>query len=104
MVKRVGTSRRKTRKFYSVPKKMKGKLTVSSFVKKFNDGENVVLKAHPAILEGIYFRRFHGKMGKIVGKQGRCYKVQLTDGGKQKTLIVAAVHLKSANMVAPKTR
>ena len=94
MVKRVGSSRRKTRHLYKVAKKAKGKIPVSEFVKKLNTGELVQLIAHPSILKGIYFRRFHGRAGTIVGMQGNCYKVQITDGGKEKTLIVSPLHLR----------
>ena len=93
MVKRVGSSRRKTRHLYHVSKKMKGKLPVSEFVKKLDIGEMVQLVAQPSVIKGIYFRRFHGRTGTITGKQGECYKVHIKDGGKDKTLIVAAVHL-----------
>ena len=93
MVKRVGTSRRKTRHLYKVSKKMKGKLPVSEFVKKLKIGEMVQLVAQPSITKGIYFRRFHGRMGSVTGMQGNCYKVRIKDGGKEKTLIIAAVHL-----------
>ena len=94
MVKRIGSSRYKTRNLYSVAKKMKGKLSISGFVKKLEVGENVLLQAKPAVLDGIYFRRFHGRIGKVVGMQGSCYMVAIKDGGKNKTLIIAAVHLK----------
>ena len=96
MVKRIGTARHKTRHIYSVSKKMKGKLAVSGFVRKLEIGDNVHLSAQPSIMEGIYFRRFHGRVGKVVGTQGACYKVQIRDGGKEKTLIVGPIHLKKA--------
>ncbi len=96
MVERVGSSRRKTRKLYSVPKKLKGKLSVSSFVRKFELGSNVILNANPTILKGMYFKRFHAHTGKIVGMQGRCYKIKVKDNGKEKMVIVAPIHLKKA--------
>lgn len=94
MVKRIGGSRRKARQLYSVPKKEKGKLTTSGFVQKFDEGDDVILYAKPAILQGMYFRRYHGKSARVVGMQGACYKVQLMNGGVRKTLIVAPVHLR----------
>src|SRR3989338_5249056 len=93
MVKRVGSSRRKTRHLYMVSKKMKGKLPVSEFVKKLQMGEKVQLVAQPSVIKGIYFRRFHGRTGVITGMQGSCYLVLIQDGGKEKTLIIAPVHL-----------
>ena len=101
MVKRVGTARRKTRNLYSVPKRMKGKLAGSGFVRTFVVGEQVLLSGRPAIMDGIYFRRFHGRIGRVVGSQGTCYKVRIRDGGKEKTLIVGPVHLKKAYVTAP---
>ena len=44
--------------------------------------------------KGMYHSRFYGKMGVVKGKKGRCYEVMITDGSKQKTLIVHPVHLK----------
>ena len=96
MVKRVGSSRRKTRHLFHVSKKMKGRLPVSGFVKKLELGDNVLLSAQPSIMKGIYFRRFHGRIGKIVGTQGGCYMVRIRDGGKEKSLLVGPVHLKKA--------
>ena len=94
MVKRVGGSRRKAKRLFSVPKKEKGKITVSRFVEKFATGDNVILDAKPAILQGMYFRRYHGKSARVVGMQGSCYKVQLMNGGVRKTLLVGPVHLR----------
>tara|TARA_Y100000310_G_C20057825_1_gene523561 strand:- start:185 stop:331 length:147 start_codon:yes stop_codon:yes gene_type:complete len=48
------------------------------------------------VQRGMYHSRFYGKSGSIKGKQGRCYEVLITDGSKQKTLIVHPVHLKRA--------
>jgi large subunit ribosomal protein L21e len=31
----------------------------------------------------------------VVGKQGRAFKVEINDGGKTKTLIVTAAHLRA---------
>ncbi|MBI2144406.1 50S ribosomal protein L21e [Candidatus Woesearchaeota archaeon] len=102
MVKRVGTSRRKAKHMFSVPKKEKGKLPVSEFVKKLETGEQVQLNLKPSITKGAYFRRFRGRMGTVVGMQGSCYKVKIKDGGKDKELIVGAVHLRKANAAAAK--
>lgn len=103
MVKRVGSSRYKTRHLFHVSKKMKGKVAVSGFIKKLEIGDDVLLSAQPSILDGIYFRRFHGRIGRVVGMQGTCYKVRIRDGGKEKTLIVGPVHLKKAYVAVPAT-
>ena len=42
----------------------------------------------------MYFRRFHGKAGKVTRKLGSCYEVTINDLGKEKRLIVHPVHLR----------
>jgi len=96
MATRIGGFRRKTRSKFSKPQKEKGKLSLTRFFQKFNEGDKVYLKADPAYQKGMYFPRFHGKVGVLTGKKGRCYEVQVNDLGKQKTLIVHPVHLKKA--------
>ncbi|MBN2880463.1 50S ribosomal protein L21e [Candidatus Woesearchaeota archaeon] len=96
MVQRKGGARRKTRGKFSRSAREKGKFSVSKFFEEFNDGEKVVLKANTSYQRGIYFRRFHGLVGTVVGKRGSCYHVAITDHTKDKTLIVHPVHLMKA--------
>ncbi len=94
MVKRVGSIRRKTRRLLSVPKKQKGKLAVTRFLQKLNNGDKVVLKAAPTIQDGqSYYRRFHGKTGTVTGRKGKCYEVRIKDKDKIKNILVKPVHL-----------
>jgi len=95
MVTRIGGQRRKTRGIMSKPKKQRGKISLRNYLQSFKDGHRVVLKAEPAVQSGNYFRRFHGRVGKIEKKVGSCYAVSITDGGKDKILIVHPVHLRS---------
>jgi len=93
MAKRVGSTRRKTRKKLTKEKRDSGKLSLTKYFARFNPEEKVVLNAEPSVQKGCYHIRFHGKVGVIKGRQGRCYKVSIKDGSKQKTLIVSPVHL-----------
>jgi large subunit ribosomal protein L21e len=63
-------------------------------VEDFEVGEKVHLKIDPSISEGRFHPRFNGTTGEISGTQGKAFKVEITDGGKQKTLIARAAHLK----------
>jgi large subunit ribosomal protein L21e len=74
--------------------KDKGKVSLSKFFQGFEVGEAVILKAEPAIQKGMYYPRFHGKSGLVVGKRGECYLVQVRDKNKEKLLIIHPVHLK----------
>jgi len=94
MTKRMGGGRRKTRDLYSKPIRSRGKFNIKSFFQKFSDGDKVVFKAEPAHQGGMYHRRVHGRVGKVVGSQGECYKVSIMDGSIKKTMLVHPVHLK----------
>lgn len=93
MAKRTGSFRRKTR--YKLKKNIKerGKISIRKYLQEFKLGEKVVLKAEPAVQKGMYFPRFHGKIGVIKGKQGNCYKILIKDKNARKIQIVHPVHL-----------
>jgi len=93
MTRRVGGFRRKTRSKLRKRSGTRGKISIRKYLQKFNVGDRVCLKAEPAVQHGMYFPRFHGKHGKIVGKQGKCYIVGIKDKLKEKELIVHPVHL-----------
>ena len=95
MVKRIGGSRRKTRQIFSKKPSQRGKFSLTGYFQKYNDGDKVLLKSEPSIHNGMYFRRFDAKSGIISGKQGRYYKVKINDLGKEKTLIVHPIHMRS---------
>jgi large subunit ribosomal protein L21e len=63
-------------------------------VEEFESGEKVHLKLDPSVPDGRYHPRFDGHTGSVVGEQGKAYKVEITDGGKDKTIIVKAAHLR----------
>ncbi|MBC8494769.1 50S ribosomal protein L21e [archaeon] len=97
MVKRIGSTMRKSRQKLSKNIREKSKVRISSFLQTFNDGDKVVLKVEPAYQKGQYFLRFHGKTGTIGGRTGTCYEVKIKDINKEKTLIVHPIHLKKVN-------
>jgi len=94
MVTRIGRSRRKTRHLMSKNIRSKGKISITRYLQKFEVGEKVALKMEPAVQKGGYFPRFHGKIGTVSGKQGRCYSISVKDINKLKTVLVHPVHLK----------
>lgn len=96
MVQRVGGFRRKTRSKLKKNIREKGKISFSKYFQKFKKEERVRLNAEPAYQRGMYYPRFHNKMGTIKGMKGKCYEVMIKDGNKEKLLIVHPVHLKRA--------
>lgn len=94
MVQRIGGFRRKTRHKLSKRVRTKGKLSINRYLEEYIIGERVVLVGEPLYQKGMYFPRFHGRVGIITKKQGRCYFVKIDDLGKQKSILVHPVHLK----------
>lgn len=94
MVMRLGGSRRKTRSKLKKSIANRGKISITAFLQEFNGGEKVVLKADPSYQKGMYFPRFHGKVGVVKGRRGNSYEVEIKDFRKHKTLFVHPVHLK----------
>ncbi len=71
----------------------RGKLSLSSYFKKIEDGSNVALVTDAGIVSS-YASRLKGMSGKVVGSRGRFKVVEIKDGNKAKTLVVHPVHLK----------
>ena len=94
MSNRKGGSRRGTRHKLSKEVREHGKISITRHLQEFKPGDRVKLNIEPAIQKGMYFPRFHGKVGVVKNQKGRCYEVLINDGGKEKTLIVHPVHLK----------
>ncbi|GGN87084.1 MULTISPECIES: 50S ribosomal protein L21e [Haloarcula] len=63
-------------------------------VEQFENGEKVHLKIDPSVPEGRFHPRFDGQTGTVAGQQGRAYRVEIVDGGKQKTVVVKPAHLR----------
>ncbi len=63
-------------------------------VEQYEEGEKVHLRLDPSNPKGRFHPRFNGRTGTVVGEQGTAYKVAITDGGVEKTLIAAPAHLR----------
>ena len=94
MAMRIGGSRRKTRQKFTKHHSQRGKVSPRRYLQDLPIGSRVALIAEPAVQSGMYFRRFHGKAGKVTRKLGSCYEVTINDLGKEKRLIVHPVHLR----------
>lgn len=66
-------------------------------IQEYEEGEKVHLKIDPSVPDGRFHPRFDGRTGEVVGKQGSAFKVQINDGGKDKTLLVTAAHMRAQN-------
>ncbi len=66
--------------------------TINQLMQPFEIGD----KVHVVIQSNSSFQhpRFHGKTGTVVGKAGRSYVVEITDGSNVKKLNLLPEHLK----------
>ncbi|MFT4326968.1 MAG: 50S ribosomal protein L21e [Candidatus Woesearchaeota archaeon] len=94
MVTRKGGNRRGTRQIMRKPAGTRGKVSLRNYLQLLEAGDKVALKAESSIHDGIYYKRFHGRIATVERKRGFCYEVSLVDGKTKKTLIVHPVHLK----------
>lgn len=78
-------------------KRLKGRMgiTVSEQIKTFEIGAKVIISPR-STSRGQPHLRYNGRHGKIVKKQGKCYIVEIKDGGKKKQPVVSPIHLKKA--------
>jgi large subunit ribosomal protein L21e len=94
MVKRSRGLRSKSRHILRKKPRDRGLISITRALQKFDEGERVNIVINPSIHKGMPHIRFHGKTGKIKGKQGNSYIVGLTDGKKNKNLIIKPEHLR----------
>ncbi|HET7324648.1 MAG TPA: 50S ribosomal protein L21e [Halococcus sp.] len=85
---------KKTRNKLSNDPRERGTSPPQRAVEDFATGESVHLRIDPSVPGGRFHPRFNGHTGKVLGQQGRAYRVQITDGGKEKILIATPAHLR----------
>jgi len=71
----------------------KGKLRLSGYFKKIDDGASVAIVADVGV-RGSFPKRLKGMSGKVSGSRGKFKLVEIKDGGKMKTFIIHPVHLR----------
>ncbi len=97
MVKAPKGLRHRTRKVFSKSIREKGAVPpLSRILIDYRVGDRVYIVADPAIHKAMPHRRYHGKVGVVVGKRGRAYIVQLKVGSKVKTLFLLPEHMRPA--------
>jgi large subunit ribosomal protein L21e len=64
-------------------------------IAEFDPGQKVHLRLDPSVPDGRFHPRFNGQTGEVLEKQGRAFKVEITDGGKPKKLLVKPAHLRA---------
>lgn len=94
MAKRSHGWRSGTRKKIQKRKRDRGKLPISRILRNFNIGEMVHIVVEPSVHKGMPHHRFHGLTGKILGKRGGAYLVEVRVGNAKKQVFALPAHLK----------
>jgi len=94
-LKRSKGYRSKSRGILRRPPRQRGQRSLGYILREYEVGEKVGLYVDPSTHAGEPHRRYHGKTGKIMGKRGSSYLVQVRDGRSLKTVIVRPEHIRS---------
>jgi large subunit ribosomal protein L21e len=68
---------------------------ITKFLQEFRKNQKVVISQEPSSQRGMPHPRFKGKIGKIIGRRGKAYIVEISDGNKVKKFIARPEHLKA---------
>ena len=90
MVRRSKGFRTKTRKKLKKEYKKRG---ISRFLQEFEMDERVLIKIDPSSHKGMPHPRFHGKIGRVIGRRGNAYILIVRDGNSYKKIISNPEHL-----------
>ncbi len=85
-----------TRRLLRKGHRERGKLCLSKLLQEYQVGNHVIIRLEPSIQKGMPHRRFHGKIGAIIGKRGRSYVVSVPQGDAVKEITVRPEHLEPA--------
>ena len=85
--------RSKTRRLLRKSPRERGKMRLSKLLHEYQPGNSVVIKIDPSVQKGMPHRRYHGKVGKVVGMRGKSYIVSVTQGDAVKEIVVRPEHL-----------
>jgi large subunit ribosomal protein L21e len=94
MVKRSKGLRSKSRQILRKKPRNRGFSTITKSLQQFESDESVNIVIDSAIPKGMPHIRYHGYTGKVIGKQGDCFKISITDGNKEKILVIRPEHLR----------
>lgn len=83
-----------TRKKLANHPRERGQSPPQRAIQEYEEGQRVHLRIDPSVQKGRFHPRFNGHTGEVIGQQGAAYKVAITDGGKEKTVIVHPAHLR----------
>jgi large subunit ribosomal protein L21e len=85
--------RRGTRKLLRKKPRDRGMQPLGRLLHEYKPDEKVVIKIDSSVHKGMPHRRYHGRIATVKEKRGRSYVVNLTEGNKEKTIILRPEHI-----------
>ncbi len=87
-----------TRKLYRRAPREKGLRSLRYLLEPFEVGQKVDIILNSQSQKGRPHRRFHGKKGTVLAKQGQAYIVAVKKGNKENKVIANPEHLRAAKV------
>lgn len=73
--------------------KSKGRVPITSQLRRFTPGEKVRIDINPRFASGMPHLRFNKKTGEVTGMQGGSVMISVKDMNKAKSLVISGAHL-----------
>ncbi|MBU5537253.1 MAG: 50S ribosomal protein L21e [Candidatus Aenigmatarchaeota archaeon] len=68
---------------------------ITKFLQKFEIGQKVAIEPEPSSQKGMPYPKFKGSVGKVIGRRGNSYIVEINVGDSRKLIISRPEHLKA---------
>ena len=88
-----------TRRLFKKHTRDKGIRSLDYLLRDFNEGDVVDIIVDPSEHKGMPHRRYHGKTGEIIKKQGKSFIIAIKQGRATKQIIAKKEHLRLSNSV-----
>ncbi|MEN2975276.1 MAG: 50S ribosomal protein L21e [Candidatus Caldarchaeales archaeon] len=85
--------RRKSRSILTRPRGARSGAKPEIYLREFKPGDKVVIRIDPSVQRGAPHRRYHGRVGEVIGRRGKAYIISIALGDKLKKLIILPDHL-----------
>lgn len=88
----------RTRNILKKTPRNKGLPPLGRLLVNYEPGDKVDIKIESSQQKGQPHRRFHGKVGEILYKQGNAYVIKVNDQNKEKQVILRPEHIQKHKM------
>lgn len=94
-MKRSKGTRQGTRSILRKSKSQRSRVNIAQVMHRYEEGDRVAITLDGAQQGGMPHRRFQGRSGTIVGRQGVAWVVAFKDGNMEKTVVARPEHLRA---------